>query len=101
MKTACLMSLRMKISQVPRDRQPPDDDEIAAQWTVMDRAADPQGERPTLADIAAEIGDRDQAARAIRELSRIGLVQVQGDYLSPSRAARRYAEMLSRVADRR
>lgn len=88
----------MRISEVPRDNWTPNEDNLLLEWGVLRRILDMQPVRTTEAELAEDatlLGTADNIREALRDLVRVGLVLPQGEYLEPTRAARRYAEMLA------
>lgn len=49
-----------------------------------------------LAGGASDFGERDAVARAVRDLAAAGLLNLNGELLSPSRAALRFDQLLGR-----
>jgi len=77
------------------------DDDLAMQSAVLQRVLDAHPARLTtdelireLAGEAAGFGDRDATERAARDLGGVGLVHTRDDFVTPTRAALRFQELL-------
>jgi hypothetical protein len=102
-KTLCLASPVVRISGVPGDEWTTRDDDLAMQSAVLERVL----ELPVhvtveelireLAGEEPDFGPADAIRRAARDLSGVGLIHLQGGgFVSPTRAALRYNELLDR-----
>ena len=77
--------------------------DLATEASVLQRVLDVHPARLTLAELIREIagenapfGARDAIERATVELSGVGLVHLQDDFVTPTRAALRFTELLDR-----
>jgi hypothetical protein len=79
------------------------DDDVAMESAVLQRVLDVHPARLTMAELIRELagenvdfGTRDAIERAARDLSGVGLVHLVDDFVTPTRAALRYWELLDR-----
>lgn len=79
------------------------DDDLAMQSAVLQRVLDAHPARLTadelireLAGEAADFGDRDAIERADRDLGGVGLLHTRDEFVTPTRAALRFQELLDR-----
>jgi hypothetical protein len=79
------------------------DDDIAMESAVLQRILAVHPARLTVPELVRELageevdfGTRDAIERAARELSGVGLVHLADDFVTPTRAALRYSELLDR-----
>ncbi len=79
------------------------DDDLAMQSAVLQRVLDAHPGRLTadelireLAGEAAAFGDRDAIERAVRDLGGVGLLHTRDAFVTPTRAALRFQELLDR-----
>jgi hypothetical protein len=79
------------------------DDDLATESAVLQRIIDVHPARLTIAELVRELageevdfGTRDAIERAARDLSGVGLVHMADDFVTPTRAALRYWELLER-----
>jgi hypothetical protein len=79
------------------------DDDLSMESAVLQRVLDVHPARLTLAELIRELAGeeadfatRDAIERAARDLSGVGLVHLVDEFVTPTRAALRYAELLDR-----
>ncbi|MBS1879124.1 MAG: hypothetical protein JST31_06390 [Actinobacteria bacterium] len=79
------------------------DDDMTMESAVLERVIDVHPARLTIAELIRELageevdfGTRDAIERAARDLSGVGLVHLVDEFVTPTRAALRYAELLDR-----
>lgn len=79
------------------------DDDVAMESAVLQRVLDVHPARLTMAELIRELagenvdfGTRDAIERAARDLSGVGLVHLVDEFVTPTRAALRYWELLDR-----
>jgi hypothetical protein len=79
------------------------DDDLAKESAVLQRVLDVHPARVTadelireIAGEAAEFGDRDAVERAARDLGGVGLLHTRDDFVTPTRAALRFQELIDR-----
>jgi hypothetical protein len=79
------------------------DDDLSMESAVLQRVLDVHPARLTLAELVRELageevdfGTRDAIERAARDLSGVGLLHLADDFVTPTRAALRYSELLDR-----
>jgi hypothetical protein len=79
------------------------DDDLAMGSAVLQRVLDVHPARLTLDEMireiageAAEFGDRDAIERAARDLGGVGLLHTRDEFVTPTRAALRFQELLDR-----
>ncbi len=79
------------------------DDDLAMESAVLQRVLDVHPARLTVDELvreiageAAEFGDRDAVERAARDLGGVGLLHTLDDFVTPTRAALRFQELLDR-----
>ena len=79
------------------------DDDLTMESAVLQRVLDVHPARLTVAELIRELagedadfGIRDAIERAARDLSGVGLVHLADEFVTPTRAALRYAELLDR-----
>jgi DNA-binding transcriptional regulator PaaX len=93
----------MRISKVPNDRPGAADDDLLTESAVLGRVLSLHPTRITIAELIRELAgeevgfeDQDAIRRAVRDLSGVGLVHLQQQFVSPSRAALRFQELQDR-----
>ena len=79
------------------------DDDLSMESAVLQRVLDVHPARLTVPELIRELageevdfGTRDAIERAARDLSGVGLVHLVDEFVTPTRAALRYAELLDR-----
>lgn len=79
------------------------DDDLAMESAVLQRVLDVHPARLTVDELireiageAAEFGDRDAIERAVRDLGGVGLLHACDEFVTPTRAALRFQELLDR-----
>lgn len=85
------------------DKRTTRDDDLAMESAVLQRVLDVHPARLTLPELIRELageeadfGTRDAVERAARDLSGVGLVHQVDEFVTPTRAALRYTELLDR-----
>lgn len=93
----------MTMSEAPNDRRNGPDEDLAMEEAVLERILTLHPARLTIDELIlemvgeeAEFGDEDAVRRAVRDLSGVGLLHLQQEFISPTRAALRYREILDR-----
>jgi hypothetical protein len=78
-------------------------EDIATESAVMAQLLDLHPTRLTLAELVREIGgeragfaERDAVERAVRDLAGVGLLHHRDEFVTPTRAALRFNELLGR-----
>jgi hypothetical protein len=79
------------------------EDDLSMESAVLQRVLDVHPARLTVPELIRELageevdfGTRDAIERAARDLSGVGLVHLVDEFVTPTRAALRYAELLER-----
>ena len=79
------------------------EDDLAIESAVLQRILDVHPARLTVPELIRELageevdfGTRDAIERAARDLCGVGLVHLMDEFVTPTRAALRYAELLDR-----
>ncbi len=85
------------------DRWTTKDDDLAMESAVLQRVLDVHPARLTMPELIRELageeadfGTRDAVERAARDLSGVGLIHLVDEFVTPTRAALRYSELLDR-----
>jgi predicted transcriptional regulator len=85
------------------ERRTTRDDDLAMESAVLQRLIDVHPARLTLPELVRELAGeevdfsvRDAVERAARELSGVGLIHLKDDFVTPTRAALRYTELIDR-----
>ncbi len=79
------------------------DDDLVMESAVLQRVLEVHPARLTIAELIRELageevefGTRDAIERAARDLSGVGLVHLVDEFVTPTRAALRYSDLLDR-----
>jgi hypothetical protein len=79
------------------------DDDLATESAVLQRVIDVHPARLTEAELIreligehAEFGDQDAVERAVRDLAGVGLIHTAEEFVTPTRAALRFEELIER-----
>lgn len=85
------------------DSLSPADEDAAVESAVLQQLLDLHPAQVTAAELVREVGgespgfgERDAIERAVRDLTRAGLVHSRDDFVTPTRAALRFSELLDR-----
>jgi hypothetical protein len=85
------------------DRWTTREDDLSMESAVLQRVLDVHPARLTLPELIRELagedvdfGTRDAIERAARDLSGVGLLHLVDEFVTPTRAALRYSELLDR-----
>jgi hypothetical protein len=93
----------MAIGAAPTACRTPRDEDLATEAAVLARVLDVRPDRVTLEELIRELAGEDPdfeqadaVRRAARDLSGAGLIHLRGGFVSPTRTAIRYTELLDR-----
>jgi hypothetical protein len=85
------------------DSLSPADEDAAVESAVLQQVLDLHPAQVTAAELVREVGgespgfgERDAIERAVRDLTRAGLLHSRDDFVAPTRAALRFSELLDR-----